>query len=79
QLPPHIFQLANNAYCRTTQDQSFVFSCRQVRKPPPCDQMLLELSVSDSGKKGPKLATQIPAPEFVLESFGNARTFYNPN
>jgi len=35
--------------------------------------------VSNPGKKGSKLATQIPASEFVLEAFGNARTLFNPN
>ena len=40
---------------------------------------ILELSVSNPGKKGSKLAHQIPAIEFVLESFGNARTLFNPN
>jgi chitin synthase len=40
---------------------------------------IIELSVSNPGKKGSKLASQIPSAEFVLESFGNARTMYNPN
>jgi chitin synthase len=40
---------------------------------------LLELSVSNPGKKGAKLVTQLPASEFVLETFGNARTLFNPN
>ena len=40
---------------------------------------ILELSVSNPGKKGSKLANQVPASEFVLESFGNARTLFNPN
>ncbi len=40
---------------------------------------LLEPSVSNPGKKGSKLAHQIPATEFCLESFGNARTLFNPN
>jgi chitin synthase len=40
---------------------------------------LLELSVSNPGKKGSKLAAQVPAAEFVLETFGNARTLFNPN
>ena len=40
---------------------------------------LLELSVSNLGKKGSKLITQIPAAEFVLESFGNAFTPFNSN
>ena len=40
---------------------------------------LLELSVSNPGEKGSKLATQVPAAELVIESFGNARTLFNPN
>ncbi|KAJ7471348.1 myosin head-domain-containing protein [Mycena galericulata] len=77
-LPPHICQLANNVYYhmkRRTQDQSIVYrDCeRQVH------QNLLELSVSNPGKKGFKLATQVPTSEFILESFGNARTLFNPN
>ena len=40
---------------------------------------LLELSISNPGKKGSKLATQLPASEFVLGTFGNARTLFNPN
>ena len=40
---------------------------------------ILELSVSNPGKKGSKLGNQVPASEFVLESFGNARTLFNPN
>jgi chitin synthase len=35
--------------------------------------------VSNPGKKGSKLATQVPAAEFVLKSFGNARTLFNGN
>lgn len=35
--------------------------------------------MSNPGKKGAKLSQQIPAAEFVLESFGNARTQQNPN
>ncbi|KAL0064712.1 hypothetical protein AAF712_008410 [Marasmius tenuissimus] len=40
---------------------------------------ILELSVSHPGKKGSKLASQVPAADFVLESFGNARTLFNRN
>ena len=40
---------------------------------------LLELSVSNPGKKGPKLASQVPAAEFVIETFSNAGTLFNPN
>lgn len=41
--------------------------------------IIVELSVSNPGKKGSKLSSQIPAAEFVLETFGCARTLYNPN
>lgn len=40
---------------------------------------ILDLSVSNPGKKGAKLGQQLPAAEFVLESFGNARTLFNSN
>lgn len=40
---------------------------------------IVELSVNNPGKKGSKLAQQLPAAEFVLETFGNARTLFNPN
>ena len=40
---------------------------------------IVELSVSNPGKRGAKLGTQIPSAEYVLESFGSARTLYNPN
>jgi chitin synthase len=40
---------------------------------------LLELSVNNAGEKKSKLATQLPASEFVLETFGNARTLFNPS
>lgn len=40
---------------------------------------MLDLSVSNPGKKGAKLAQQVPAADFVLESFGGARTLFNTN
>ena len=40
---------------------------------------LLKLSVSNPGKKGSKLITQILAADFVFESFGNTRTLFNAN
>ncbi|KAJ6586612.1 glycosyltransferase family 2 protein [Mycena sp. CBHHK59/15] len=86
QLPPHIFQIANNAYYhmkRTAQDQSIVFSGETASGKSENRRLaiktLLELSVSNPGKKGSKLGSQVPASEFVLESFGNARTLFNPN
>ncbi|KAJ3510325.1 hypothetical protein NLJ89_g4744 [Agrocybe chaxingu] len=85
-LPPHIFQIANNAYYhmrRTTQDQCIVFSGEtgsgKSENRRLAIKSLLELSVSNPGKKGSKLANQVPAAEFVLETFGNARTLFNPN
>ncbi|KZV99016.1 glycosyltransferase family 2 protein [Exidia glandulosa HHB12029] len=84
--PPHIFQLANNAYYhmrRTGQDQSILFSGDTASGKSENRRLaiksILELSVSNPGKKGSKLATQLPAAEFVLESFGNARTLFNSN
>ncbi|KAG6369890.1 P-loop containing nucleoside triphosphate hydrolase protein [Boletus reticuloceps] len=41
--------------------------------------MFLELSVSNPGKKGSKLVTQVPAAKFVIKSFGSAHTLFNPN
>ncbi|KAI0027842.1 glycosyltransferase family 2 protein [Vararia minispora EC-137] len=85
-LPPHIFQLANNAYYhmrRTTQDQSILLSGEtgsgKSENRRLAIKTILELSVSNPGKKGSKLAHQVPAAEFVLESFGNARTLFNAN
>ncbi|KII91880.1 glycosyltransferase family 2 protein [Plicaturopsis crispa FD-325 SS-3] len=85
-LPPHIFQITNNAYYhmrRTTQDQSLLFSGESGSGKSENRRLamktLLEMSVSNPGKKGAKLATQVPAAEFVLESFGNARTLFNAN
>ncbi|KIJ64935.1 glycosyltransferase family 2 protein [Hydnomerulius pinastri MD-312] len=85
-LPPHIFQLVNNSYYhmrRTAQDQSILLSGEtgsgKSENRRLAIKTLLELSVSNPGKKGSKLASQVPAAEFVIESFGNARTLFNPN
>ncbi|EIW53333.1 glycosyltransferase family 2 protein [Trametes versicolor FP-101664 SS1] len=85
-LPPHIFQLANNAYYhmrRTAQDQSMLFTGEtgsgKSENRRLAIKTLLELSVSQPGKKGSKLGNQVPAAEFVLEAFGNSRTLFNPN
>ncbi|KAK7028004.1 hypothetical protein VNI00_015091 [Paramarasmius palmivorus] len=85
-LPPHVFQLANNAYYhmkRTTMDQVIVFSgdtsSGKSESRRLATKSLLSLSLPSPGKKHHKLSTQIPAADFVLESFGNARTLFNPN
>ncbi|KAG1818874.1 glycosyltransferase family 2 protein [Suillus variegatus] len=75
-LAPHIFQLANNAYYhmkRTAQDQSILIGGEtgsgKSENRRLAIKTILELSVSNPGKKGSKLATQLPAAEFVIESF----------
>ncbi|KAI0791459.1 glycosyltransferase family 2 protein [Irpex lacteus] len=85
-LPPHIFQLANNAYYhmrRTSQDQCILLSGETGSGKSESRRLaiktILDLSVSNPGKKGAKLGQQLPAAEFVLESFGNARTLFNSN
>ncbi|KAF8439392.1 P-loop containing nucleoside triphosphate hydrolase protein [Boletus edulis BED1] len=85
-LPPHIFQLANNAYYhmrRTTQDKSLISgetgSGKSETRRCLAIKTLSELSASNPGKKSSKLATRVPTAEFVIESFGNARTLFNPN
>ncbi|KAI0089472.1 glycosyltransferase family 2 protein [Irpex rosettiformis] len=85
-LPPHIFQLANNAYYhmrRTSQDQCILLSGESGSGKSESRRLaiktILDLSVSNPGKKGAKLGQQLPAAEFVLESFGNARTLFNSN
>ncbi|KAL4068542.1 P-loop containing nucleoside triphosphate hydrolase protein [Scleroderma yunnanense] len=40
---------------------------------------LLELSISNPGKKGSKLANQVLAAEFVIKTYRNAHTLFNPN
>ncbi|KAG6376772.1 P-loop containing nucleoside triphosphate hydrolase protein [Boletus reticuloceps] len=68
---------------RTTQDQSLILSGETGSGKSETRHLaiktLLELSVSNPGKKGSKLATQVPAAEFVIKSFGNAHTLFNPN
>ncbi|EJU01525.1 glycosyltransferase family 2 protein [Dacryopinax primogenitus] len=84
--PPHIFQLANNAYFhmrRTNMDQCILLSGESGSGKSETRRLaiksILELSVTSPGKKGGKMATQIPSGEYILESFGNARTLQNPN
>ena len=100
-LPPHIFQLANNAYYhmrRTGSNHAIQVraSCfhyinvlihhnsgetasGKSENRRLAIKSLLELSVSNPGKKGSKLASQVPVAEFVVETYGNARTLFNPN
>lgn len=85
-LPPHVFQLAANAYYhmrRTSQDQCILMSGETGSGKSESRRLsikiLLDLSINSPGKKGAKLAEQLPASEFILESFGNASTLLNSN
>ncbi|KZT19143.1 glycosyltransferase family 2 protein [Neolentinus lepideus HHB14362 ss-1] len=85
-LPPHVFQLATNAYYhmrRTTQDQCILLSGETGSGKSESRRLsikiLLELSINGPGKRGAKLVDQLPASEFILESFGNASTLQNSN
>ncbi|KAL4067323.1 P-loop containing nucleoside triphosphate hydrolase protein [Scleroderma yunnanense] len=40
---------------------------------------LLELSVSNPGKKGSKLVNQVLAAKFIIKTYRNACTLFNPN
>ncbi|KIM69907.1 hypothetical protein SCLCIDRAFT_1160112, partial [Scleroderma citrinum Foug A] len=77
-LPPHVFQLATNAYYhmrRTGQDQSRLFSGETASgKSENHSLSLLELSVSNPGQKGSKLANQVSAAEFVINSLKRSET-----
>ncbi|CAG8504297.1 3540_t:CDS:2 [Ambispora gerdemannii] len=84
-LPPHAFQLASQAYLhmrRTGQDQSIIL--RQVLHFPlttyitviPLKQLV---ALSANQKKKSRVQTQVPSSEFILESFGNAKTLQNNN
>ncbi|CAO1621031.1 unnamed protein product [Jaminaea pallidilutea] len=85
-LPPHIFDVACNAYFymqRTGQDQSVVFTGETASGKSELRRLairtLVALAAAAPGKRGAKLAHQIPSAEFILECFGHASTSQNPN
>ncbi|PWN53277.1 putative chitin synthase 8 [Violaceomyces palustris] len=85
-LPPHIFSIACNAYFymrRTGQDQSILLVGETASGKSEVRRLairaLIDLSAAAPGKKGSKLAMQIPSGEYILESFGNSRTLENSN
>ncbi|MCO5583292.1 hypothetical protein L7F22_037202 [Adiantum nelumboides] len=85
-LPPHVFQLACNAYFylrRTGQDQSILLAGETASGKTEIRRLalrtLIDLSAASPGKKGSKLAAQIPSGEFILESLGNSSTLENAN
>lgn len=85
-LAPHPYQLALRAFYylrRTGQDQSIILSGRRgAGKSEAARQVmaaLSEVAVPSAGKKGFKVVTQIPAAQFLLDTFGHAATLSNNN
>ncbi|CAG8584609.1 9735_t:CDS:2 [Ambispora leptoticha] len=82
-LPPHAFQLASQAYLhmrRTGQDQSIILRQSGSGKSSTRKLLVKQLvALSANQKKTSRVQTQVPASEFILESFGNARTLQNNN
>ncbi|PLW12505.1 hypothetical protein PCANC_16555 [Puccinia coronata f. sp. avenae] len=83
---PHIWALAGKAYYymrRTGGDQSIITRGESGSGKSEARRQALhfivDLSSALPGKKGFKLVHQIPAAQFILESFGNAHTLENSN
>ncbi|KAI8064149.1 chitin synthase-domain-containing protein [Gongronella butleri] len=80
-LPPHIFQIANQAYMhmrRTGIDQSILFSGETGSgKSYGCQQLVQHLVSLSSPKKEAKLHGQVMNAQWVLAAFGHAKTAYN--
>lgn len=83
---PHIWALAGKAYYymrRTGGDQTILLSGESGSGKSEArrlsTRMITDLSSALPGKKGSKLVQQIPAAQFILDSFGNAFTSDNAN
>ncbi|KAJ7487190.1 hypothetical protein B0H11DRAFT_1664118, partial [Mycena galericulata] len=63
---PHILKLAHDVYVHRKR--------RAARLKTDASSRPTELSLSNPGKKGSKVATQVLASKLVLESFGNVRS-----
>lgn len=86
QLPSHIFRTACNAYFymqRTGQDQCFFFLGETASGKSETRRLAMRALASVSsalpGKRGARLATQLPAALFALECMGHAATEENAN
>lgn len=82
----HMYALAADAYYhmrRTGQDQSIVISGEsgsgKSESARLAFRLLVQLSVAGQGKKGGKLAAQVPSAQYILETFGHARTSRSEN
>ncbi|KAI9026449.1 chitin synthase-domain-containing protein [Phycomyces nitens] len=82
-LPPHVFQLTNQAYLhmrRTGIDQSVIISGETGSGKTEAHRLILQhLVCLSSQKKESKLQNQIVNAQIILEAFGNARTMMNAN
>lgn len=85
-VPPHIFGTACNAYYymqRTGQDQSLFFLGETASGKSEARRLalraLLSLSTALPGKRGARLAIQLPAALYAMECFGNAESDENAN
>ncbi|KAI7848488.1 chitin synthase-domain-containing protein [Circinella umbellata] len=83
QLPPHLYQLANQAYLhmrRTGVDQSIFLSGETGSGKTEAQKSILQhLMALSCHKKEAKLQNQIMNAHIVLEAFGHARTNLNTN
>jgi len=84
QLPPHAFQIASQAYLhmrRTGQDQSIILSGETGSGKSETRKLAVKLlaGISSHQKKESRVLSQLPNSEFILESFGNAKTLKNAN
>ena len=84
-LPPHLFGLACNAYFymqRTGQDQSLLFAGETFSGKSEARRLavraIVGLSVALPGKRGARLAAQLPAAMYALECLGSAPSAENP-
>ena len=85
-LPPHVFRLANNAYFymqRTGQDQCVFFLGETGSGKSETRRLaahaLAGLGAALPGKRGARLALQLPAALYALECMGNVATDENEN
>ncbi|RIB29616.1 glycosyltransferase family 2 protein [Gigaspora rosea] len=81
-LPPHAFQIASHAYLhmrRTGQDQSIILNGESGSGKSETRKLLVKqlTALSAHHKKASRVQTQVPCSEFILDSFGNAKTISN--
>nr|CAG8434853.1 941_t:CDS:2 [Entrophospora candida] len=82
--PPHAFQIASQAYLhmrRTAEDQSIILIGESGSGKSEVRKLLVKelIALSSHQKKESRIQNQVPASEFILESFGNAKTLINNN